>query len=755
MRALLPLVVLLAAAHAAEAAPGVVAKAGDASPIGVLSSFSDPTIDARGRVAFVAASTGLFAVRGGGGLAHLLIAGDRLPDGRTVTDVGVPALVAGGCLVVRIVTAGGDGVYRRCGADVSPIVERDVAAPGGGRIVAFGPLLAASAAGQPLFTGTIDDGTTGLFTVAGAGLVEIARTGQPSPGGGTFSSFRPIGVSAAGHAGFRFTASGGPDGFFWWNGSALVRVALVNDPTPVGSRFKELDQATMNAADGWAFLGQLADGTGGGVFRADLSAGFARLAVVVRSGQASPLGGTYKQFPTSLAPWVNASGAIAFRATLDGALFSSGVFVATPSGTVTRVVATGEQTAVGKLVQVRNPLLADDGSVLVPATRKGGRAGYYVVRDNQVHELAALGTPTDVGSAYTFTAASVRDTAEGAVLAGERAAILAAEPGGSLAAVATLGERTPLRGVYAAFDPPAAGPPGRLVFRAQIQDARVTEGLFLARGRQVRALVPARRRVPGGRIIQFDSSGLDAVMRPSVVGGRVGFQARVEGKGTFTAVYVAGGRALHAVARSGRRAPGGGQFAVFDVPALAPNGSLAFVARLEGAHGDRGLFFRRGAVLRAVAYTGQPTGTRLGARFRSFDQPTTGAVGVVFHAALDQPGLDGLFVTGGGAVAALAGSGDALAGGGALGAMATPAVAGGAVVFVATATGGAAPGGLFRVTVPASGPPVPLLRFGTASPLGGEVLDAGQPAANTAGAVAVTSDLVDAPAASAVLVVGP
>ncbi len=754
MRASLLLVLWLAAPAAGAVEPRLVARAGDPSPIGILSSFSDPTIDAAGRVAFVGTSSGLFTA-GGSGLVHLLVAGDRLPDGRLVTDVGVPALAAGGCLVVRIVTAGGDGIYRRCGAAVTPLVERDVAAPHGGRIVAFGALLAASRSGQPLFTGTLDDGTTGLFTLGSGGLVEIARTGEFSPGGGTFTSFRPVGVSDAGAAGFRFTASGGPDGFFTWNGSTLLRVALVNDPTPAGSQFKELDQATMNAAGTWAFLGQLADGSGGGIFRADLSAGFARLAVVVRSGQPSPIGGTYKQVPSSLAPSLNTSGAIAFRATLSGALFSSGAFVAAPSGVVTRVVATGEQTSAGKLVQVRNPLLADDGSVLVPATTKGGRAAYYVVRAGQVRELAALGTPTDVGAPYALTAASVRETAEGAVLAGARAAVLAGVPGGPLAAVATVGGRTPLRGVYVSFDPPAAGPAGRLVFRAQLQDARAAEALFLAQGRHVRVLVPARRRVAGGRIIQFDSSGIDAVMRPSVARGRVGFQARVEGKEAFTGVYLARGGALETVARQGRRAPGGGRYAVFDVPAFGPSGSLAFLARLDGAPGDVGLFLGRPTALRPLTYTGQPTGTRLGGRFRALDQPAGGATGVVFHAALDLPGVDGIFWASGRRVDALAGSGDALAGGGSLGTTAMPTTAGNAVVFIGAATGSGAPGGLFRMTVPATAPPAELLQLGTASPLGGTFLDLGQPAVNAAGQIAVTADLADAPSASAVLALGP
>ncbi len=191
------------------------------------------------------------------------------------------------------------------------------------------------------------------------------------------------------------------------------------------------------------------------------------------------------------------------------------------------------------------------------------------------------------------------------------------------------------------------------------------------------------------------------------------------------------------------------------MPAFGPSGSLAFLARLDGAPGDVGLFLGRPTALRPLTYTGQPTGTRLGGRFRALDQPAGGATGVVFHAALDLPGVDGIFWASGRRVDALAGSGDALAGGGSLGTTAMPTTAGNAVVFIGAATGSGAPGGLFRMTVPATAPPAELLQLGTASPLGGTFLDLGQPAVNAAGQIAVTADLADAPSASAVLALGP
>ncbi|HJQ74965.1 MAG TPA: hypothetical protein VJ814_08770, partial [Gaiellaceae bacterium] len=82
---------LLALAAGASAEMRVVARIGDASPLGLpFSRFSEAAIDDRGRIAFVGASTVLFE-RTSAGIVHLLGAGDAL-DGREIAGVGPPAL---------------------------------------------------------------------------------------------------------------------------------------------------------------------------------------------------------------------------------------------------------------------------------------------------------------------------------------------------------------------------------------------------------------------------------------------------------------------------------------------------------------------------------------------------------------------------------------------------------------------------------------------------------------------------------------
>src|SRR5262245_23756361 len=88
--AFLVLGVLLAAAPASAQSPVVVA--GDVSPLGLpFSSFSSPSVDDAGRVAFRAVSSGIFH-RVGTDLVHVLAAGDSLPRGEHLAGVGRPAL---------------------------------------------------------------------------------------------------------------------------------------------------------------------------------------------------------------------------------------------------------------------------------------------------------------------------------------------------------------------------------------------------------------------------------------------------------------------------------------------------------------------------------------------------------------------------------------------------------------------------------------------------------------------------------------
>ena len=102
---------------------------------------------------------------------------------------------------------------------------------------------------------------------------------------------------------------------------------------------------------------------------------------VAREGDDVGAGITIKSLPSSTVPSINATGAVAFRATLSGAMGGSGIFVATPGSTLQQVVSAREQSDTGgKLVRLRDPVIADDGSVVVPASQTGSGPSLFVYR---------------------------------------------------------------------------------------------------------------------------------------------------------------------------------------------------------------------------------------------------------------------------------------------------------------------------------------------------------------------------------------
>jgi hypothetical protein len=744
-------VTLLLSVRAASAAPAVVVATGDRWPAGgTFSSLSDAALDDRGRVAFIGASTAAFR-RGVDGIVHFAAAGHPLGPSGVVAGVGPPALGPSGCVAFRaFFVGGGDGIFEQCGTGLRTIARAGDAAPGGERFVAFAPGVALGAGGTVAFEGRLDSGMTALFAATDH-LVELVRLGDPSPRGGSFSGFRLLGVSGSGRIGFRASATGGPDGLFYADGTNIVPLVGVNDASPAGGRFTSVGLGTVNDGDVWTFRATLSTGASG-VFRTDTSPIVPRTQAVVLAGDGTPVGGTFRDFPTSLAPTISTSGTIAFRATLRGVAFGAGVFLAPAAGGIVKVVAAGEGTAVGQLTRLRDPAIADDLSVLVPASLAGGGSGLFVVRNGMVTPLARLGDPTTVGSGYRFSGASVRGRAEDAAFLGQREGVFVADASSGIDALAVLGDPTPLGGTYADFDQPSAGPGERIVFRADIHGGRAKEAYFVTGRHGLEALVSSGEAASRcGKFVDFSSGALDGSSHASVGRGGIAFYAEVGGSSPANGVFMKGMRRVRALACQGDRAPGGGRFAAFGSPSAAPGARIAFVAALNDTSAGQGLFLRRGR-LRALAREGEQTRTRLAGRFERFDPPAASAGGVAFHALLQQPAGEGIFFVAGGRTQALLANGDEAPAAATFVGFDAPAIAGGQVVFNAQVSGGVA--GLFRAPLVPSGAAAveTLARLGDDAPLDATYVGFGSPSGNPGGSVAVTCDLAGGRAASAVLV---
>ncbi len=746
----------LLSARGLGAAPLVLVGTGDPSPLGLpFSRFSDVALDDHGRVAFVGASSVIFH-RVGDQLVRIIGAGDTL-QGSTLAGVGAPAVGGGGCLAFQALFVGGaSSVLRACGADVEPVAIVGAPTGGGGVFAGFGPVVAIGVNRQIAFTALLDDHTTGLFLAPPSGPIsEVTRTGVSSPPGGTFRSLQPVGVTDTGHVGFRATVASGPSGLFEWNGLQVRKLVVANDASPVGGQFSAVGAGSLNDNEMWTFRatvsnrGSSSAGSVGGVFRADSSGPVTLMGAVRLEGDSAPGGGTFRQIPTSLEPTINRAGTIAFRSTLAAASASAGVFTATSDGRLTKVVGVGEETGIGELRQLRDVVVADDGSVLLRANLAGGTPGLFVADGQGVRALALFGELTDLGNGFRFTDPSVRTASDAGVFLGLREGLYVTGARGLVQPVAALGDPTPLGGTYAGFDPPVAGAGGRILFGANLHGGGTGEALFAVGEAGPVAVLRVGVRVPGGgRIVDLFPDSVDALTRPGAGPGGAALQAALGGTAANAGVFFLTGSHLRTILRAGIRTPRGGVYSAFGTPAVM-QGGVAFVAKMRGGRADTAVFVAGTRPARAVAVAGKGTGTRLVGEFRSFDPPTARKKNVAFRASLSQAGVEGIFLVSGRTMVALAGSGDTAPDEGRLRSFGPPTFAGGAVVFSADVSDGSS--GFYRVVAgdalanPQAVPELESLTLvGQPSPLGGAFLAFGVPSGNAGGSLAFTADLVAA-----------
>ncbi len=758
---------LLCASRLAVAAVPLL-QTGDMSPLRLpFSSFTSVALDVDGNAAVLGVSTAAFRA-GGGGITHVLAAGDRLPSGETVAGVGNPALGPGGCVAVRaFLVGGGSRIALQCGNALTIVASTGDAAPGGGTFAEFVPLVAIGGGSHVAFTAQVSDGTTGIFRVVAGTVVAIARTGANSPGGGTFSSLRLAGVSATGRVGFRGSVTSGRDGLFAGDGTTLKTVVLVGDVAFAGGgTFSDIGGASLNDGDVWAFRGTITNGNRSGVFRTDASLLVPQGDGVVLEGDATADAGVvFRQLPSSLVPSINATGGVAFRATLGGGEGGSAIFVAAPGVPPVRVLSSRDPVpSLGSLVRFRDPVLADDGSLVVPASVTGSGPGLFAYAGGQVTGLARFGDVTDLDDGeerFRFVNPSVRETASQAVFLGNREGVFVAGASG-IRTVAFLGGATPLGGVYASFDPPASQASGVVAFGAEVKDGRASRTLVSVDGRARTRTVAATERAPGGgRFVDFFASSLDGLARPDVgPGGQIVFEATLQGTDTPRALFMRAKGRPRRVAAARLRAPGGGVYDTFGTPALLGRNQVVFVAQID-VDGARhpALFVRRGGRTRQVARAGQQAGGRGTGAIADFDPPDGGSSLLACRATLTSGGRDGVFVGTKRAFGMLIGTGDPAPGGGTFRSFGRPIVGNGDVVFLGRLNASSPPG-LYRVPVngvPGEGAPPPavepLLRPGDGV-LGGTVAEINAIDGNATGVVAAVVDLAGAQARSAVVLAG-
>lgn len=749
----------------------VLRMSGEVSPLGwPYSSFAEGTLDAGGHLVFVASSAAVFSAASTP-LPQRIGAGTILPDGRHVAGVGPPSLAADGCVVVRATfEAGGEAIVRGCGVTFTVLLDAGMTIPGGGVVRAFDPPVFAAGTAIVAASGTLEDGTSVVLRVDGSGTTVLARSGDPAASGGTFAAFRLIGVTAAGQVGFRATVSDGPDGLFAGNDGGTRPVALVGQGTPAGGSYSSIGGGTVHPGGRWVFRASLSSSQAG-IFSVDFTNAIPLVRALVLQGLAVPIsGGTIKSFPGSIDPSINAAGVVAFRALVEGATDPprpSGIFTVTQTGTIALISAVREEVpGIGTISRLRDPVIADDGSVVVSATFGGTSSGLFVWRPGvALVPLARFGdgTSADTGdSRFVFSGAAVTSNAEGAVFLGERQAIFGTTGSGAVSTLAFTGQSSPVGGAVALLGSPVVDGHGTVYFGTDFEEgARFNESLLSATSSGLHAFVtPNRRLLGGGGIRELFPTSVDTLARPAA--GRqpgVAFSAALQGSKTSEAVFFAKTPSrITALARAGQAA-GGQRLASFGTPSLGPNG-LAMLAQVGRNSRKAAVVARIGGRLQLVALAGAATRARLVGKFGTFGPPALARPGTIFRATLDGSTQEGIFIGQGGRLALLAGSGDMSSVGGRLRTFDDPVAVGNQAWFLARLAGSVAPAGLYRMVIPRiprrTDPPLtiePVLRPGDPAPgtIGGTVVRLSALRAGPSGEITVVADIGGGAAANAVL----
>lgn len=352
------------------------------------------------------------------------------------------------------------------------------------------------------------------------------------------------------------------------------------------------------------------------------------LRAVVRSGLAAPGGGRFDRFDVTSQPIVapvNASGQVAFYATVLHAPAREGIFLA-GGGHVTKVAAFGDAVPGGgtlaELAAHPLPALNAAGHVAFGAEVAGGRAteGVFLAGEDGLKVIALAGDDAPgvaTGVLVGFDAPALNDNDELAFVASVRRGrdtldVLYFWNGRRLQRIVAEGERLlRIGGTMDKIGVPALNNSGVIAFPAAIFRGPSLGGIFVAGTRDLRLLVQAGSRTPDGAMILRFSERVAIDDEDGIAfGAYLGNES-----GTREAVMRTGPDGLVEVAVEGAPAPGGGRYAGFGPwPTVGPGGVTAFIAALDGGPGPLAAFAGEVGDIRPVATMGEtlPQGERIG-----------------------------------------------------------------------------------------------------------------------------------------------
>ncbi len=386
------------------------------------------------------------------------------------------------------------------------------------------------------------------------------------------------------------------------------------------------------------------------------------LQAVVASGQPSPAAGSFDRFDIggqAIAAPANRRGEVAFFATLLRSPAEEGLFLAGAGG-ITKLAAVGDTVPSGESIagfgETPAAALNDAGAVAFAAALTGGKAtgGVFLAEKTKVKAVALSGAAAPEipgGTLAQFEAPALNEAGDVAFLAMVRRgremqeAIYVAH-GGGLRKLVAAGDPVPGGGNFTSFGSPALNRRGDVAFGAIVEQGPIVGGIFMSSGAETRLVLAAGAPSPTGGIFARFSEHLELNDA-----GTIALSAVLRQGGPGAAIFAVENDTPRAVAALGDPAPGGGSFAGFAAwPVLSQDGSIAFIAPVEGGPNGLALYLAGSQGLRRVAAVGDalPDGGRLAA-FPLYPVTAIGGAGAVtFIATAERDGMrtDTLFYYG-------------------------------------------------------------------------------------------------------------
>ncbi|CAN5187007.1 hypothetical protein BH11PLA2_BH11PLA2_50410 [soil metagenome] len=371
---------------------------------------------------------------------------------------------------------------------------------------------------------------------------------------------------------------------------------------------------------------------------------------VTLSGTAAPAGGNYSTFSSS--PVLNASGQVAFQATLTGGTSTQGIFAGTPGSLNAAALQGTAAPAGGNYIGFSlTPVLNASGQAAFGAGLTGGSStrGVFAGTPGAVAAIALVGTAAPAGGNYSFFGIPVlNDSGQVGFFANltggtSTRGIFAGTPG-SLTTAALQGTAAPAGGNYSLINAPVLNASGQVAFLATLTGGLSTQGIFAGTPSAVAAIALQGTAAPAGG--NYSSIIFPPVLNAS---GQVAFQADLTGGSSINGIFAGTPGAVAAIALQGTASPAGGNYSSFQTPpVLNASGQVAFFASMTGGTSTGGIFAGTPGAVAAIALVG--TAAPAGGNYLSFNPFTSNASGqVAFTATLNGTGVttandNGLYV---------------------------------------------------------------------------------------------------------------